>query len=171
MPNQPHHEVGVGLHMAVIHEGARHTRAEFVGLALSWRDRKLIEAGNAVVANAMGLERVIHPMQMDRVRQVVAVLQGDLNVVAHRHPDGRSGHAQQGRGLERLEIFGGHGEGLRAEHPEGRVDARRHFVAGQRLHQIGRPAIQLVHLQTDMDLVGVVAAAISPRRPSTGRCA
>ena len=89
-PLQTHHDVNVGLNMAVVEHGARLSRFEIVGSRASRHDRYFAGDWHTIVAFSIGVQkRMIHSVEVQGMRHVVAVFQGNKYLIAPLHSNGR----------------------------------------------------------------------------------
>ena len=105
---------------------------------------------------------MVDAVQMDGMRHVVRVFEGDIDLVALLDPDGRARCTQQGIGLHRLEVFSGHAHRFGRKNPQARANARRDLILGHGVRAVRRAAVQFGHLQTDMNLVRIPVAVEIP---------
>ena len=75
-------------------------RVNIIGAAFTRHQRQLTGLRHAVVAVAIGIhKRVIHTVQMDGMRHVMSILEGDLNLIPLLYTNNRGRRAQHWTGL------------------------------------------------------------------------
>ena len=106
---EPHRHMHMLVDVAMIEIGAGKSRGEFVGEALARHDLRPRHVGNAV--HVVGLRQ---PVQMDGVREIVGVVERDLDPLALLHAQRRRRYAR----------------GRAGGAADRRIDPERHELAG-----------------------------------------
>ena len=148
----------------MVEHGARVTGRQLIGAREARHDRHFAGDRHTVIALAIDVdEAVIRAMQMEGVRHVVAVLKRNAHLIALLDADRRRRQAKRRSRALRLEIFHGHADKFRREHPQTGLNARRDVILGDRIRRHRRTAIQFRDFQTNVDFIRVtIAIKVTP---------
>src|ERR671915_1626325 len=119
--------------------------------------------GHAIIAHIavhgmIEIKRMINAVQMDRVGQIVRVVQDYLDLVTLFDTNDGCRQPQHRIGLDIDKAFSGHPARLRRKDPEPWLDAGSNRITRHRIGHIRRAAVELHDLEPDMHLVRIAIA-------------